>query len=659
FAAAIVALAPLACESTPPPAAPTPPAPVVTTPAGQQLPPAPEPPDVVGTIRWKNPGATLENLGGCANVPSQLVTGGARALLEIGMHDALRGQADGKKLAALVALDAPVDAMVALDPTSKRGKPMSAFSIGLTSFERAKEAIESVAPLTEAAPGVFRIGDKPRSLTCVLANAGGSTPARLVCGGRDKDVVALAPYLARTAPAQPSPPQDLHAELRWGAIDARFGQEMRQGLRGLPLVAGAIKLNDKRFDDAVDEAANALAGELSAEIGDLDKVTLDLATDPAACVSFGGGLQLRGHASWLAQTMIDRPERQGPAPAIFWRLPKDADSAFYGHGADPARFADVMRVGRALLQGWMEHGKVAPADAKAVADLLAPVLPKDVNSVSASGHIDVPKLRNLKPQQVQDAMMRSYLGWYVLGMDDGGDAVAKWLREAVAAYNRPGVQKNLKIQLKDEAKHVPVLRLGQGPAQLGRGALDLEIRVNDLAPPDLAPGPKKPDKVSFVGHLLLMMDGKGAWLGFGADRDEVVKHMLATKAGAPEAGTLAARPGLEPLKTGKYLSAGFVTIVPFTKALGTGVGIYADASGLGGPMVTDVLNTLNDLPNKGQTPMFLTSTISGGDHARVDLAFRVQKGTAQDLGAIAMTALRIVTAVRGGGPVMPPPPAKP
>ena len=59
----------------------------------------------------------------------------------------------------------------------------------------------------------------------------------------------------------------------------------------------------------------------------------------------------------------------------------------------------------------MIHGGVPKADAKAVADLLAVVSPKDANTAQASGHIEV-KIPTSQPrgQQAMEAMVNSCLG---------------------------------------------------------------------------------------------------------------------------------------------------------------------------------------------------------------------------------------------------------
>src|SRR5262249_39651373 len=155
--------------------------------------------------------------------------------------------------------------------------------------------------------------------------------------------------------------------------------------------------------------------------------------------------------------------------------------------------------------------------------------------------------------------------------------------------------KQLKFHLKDAAKNLPRLTLGQGPAQLGKGAIDVEIRVNDIDAPEFAVGAKRGDKVNFVGHLLVMIDGKGAWMAFGTNGDELVRRLVMAKSGAPDAVTLASRPGLDTLKNGKHLSGGFMTVAPLTHALATGIGLYS-AGGVV-PFGSEISRALANLPH--------------------------------------------------------------
>ncbi len=135
---------------------------------------------------------------------------------------------------------------------------------------------------------------------------------------------------------------------------------------------------------------------------------------------------------------------------------------------------------------------------------------------------------------------------------------------------------------------LPTVRLVPAPPALGKGALDVELRFDVTPRRDAsAKGDKKNEKKSsFALHALLMGEPQSTWIAFGANRDELVSRMLAAKAGAPEGGTLAARPGLEPLRSGKAVSSGFITLGSVTRSL---------ASALTNPAVGQRAN-LGDLP---------------------------------------------------------------
>ena len=285
---------------------------------------------------------------------------------------------------------------------------------------------------------------------------------------------------------------------------------------------------------------------------------------------------------------------------------------------------------------------------------------KDVNSVSASGHATAPKLAaNAKAQDVLNALMEGYVGWTLIGLDAGGENLAKTFKDMAAAYNRPGVHKAIAGQLRPSSvKNMPVVKVGAGPAALGKGSVDIEIRVNDIDASDTAIGNKagkggKPEVLSYAGHILIMQDGKGAWVAFGSNRDELVKRLVAAKTGAPDAVTLASRPGLEPLKRAQVLGGGFLTLAPFTKAMSAGLSSYAVATGGGLPMLSDAANAINNLPHQGSTPMFVTSKIAGQN--QVEISVNLPKGTLEDVGALVLAGVRIANQIKGGGPMMPGP----
>jgi hypothetical protein len=128
----------------------------------------------------------------------------------------------------------------------------------------------------------------------------------------------------------------------------------------------------------------------------------------------------------------------------------------------------------------------------------------------------------------------------------------------------------------------------------------------------------------------------------GADRDEMVKRLLGVKAGAPEAGTLAVRPGLEPLRAPDAFSSGFFSLGLLTQGAANVLRNPALAASAGSKasMLTEITNTLTHLPHGGGTPIFVTSTTTGAG-ARNEVSLRMQKGSFEDLGVIVNMALRI------------------
>lgn len=664
----VISLAgPLGCGPAPEPVSPKPQADdrsvAPSQVAGQaafDLSPVPEPANIVGLVRWSNPSATLSALTGCAGLPPQLAEGNVRALVEEILGDALRGSADKKQLGAVVALDAPVHVVAALDASGRRSAPIAAISLGLVSLERAKGAVEATGPLTELMPGVWKIGGKERSpATCVIAASAGSTPARLICGERDKDLVALGPYLARTLPTVAPGGRDLHAEIRFVPLSDKFGAQARQQLRGLGIIAQSeLSIGEPRFDKAIVEAANGVQDELSALIGDADKATFDLGVDPRSCLSLSSAVELRGKSSWLAGAISDGSDRAAsPPPPIFWRLPKKTDAAFFARGADPARYSTILRTLRTLLEGFLTKENVGkPADRKALADLLSMPLGKDTSSVSASGHGDTPPAKpgTSNAQQTLDQMVGNWVGWSLVGVDEGPETMTKYLKDLVAVYNRPALLGALRKELGEDGKLLPTVKTVPAPKELGKGSLAVEIKFTNLpapgersAPPGAKGRPAKPQTISFSIHALLMGEEKTTWVAVGADKAELVKQLSMVKTGAPDAGTLASRPGLEPLKSGKLVSGGFITLAPMTRAFSAGMSFFTQFSGPGGspPEVQQIMNTLNNLPHKAEGPIFFTGQSRGGNAPRAELSLNLSKPVLEDVGALVMAGLKLANAL--------------
>lgn len=676
--------------------------------ASYDLSPVAEPPEMIGSARWKNPMATLGGLAACGGVDPRFVEGNGKLLADALLRNLVGESIDTSQLAGVVALDAPIDAVVALDPSPKRRAAFGAFAIGLASLERARGAVEG--SIVEVAPGMWRVGNKDDADACVIAAAAGSAPGRLICGNRDRDVMALGPYLARTMPTLTVPGPDLHGELRFSPVASRFGGEMRQQLKGVPIILESqATINEPRFDRAVATAAAAIQDELTALIGDLDKVTIDLGVDPTTCLKASGELAFRGRASWLATTMSEGVDRAGPPPALFWRAPKDSAAVFYGRGADPARFTPILKTLGDLAEGAMTKFNIGkPADRKALVELLTTTFDKNTTTVQATGIFAEQAAPATKPaapkgagptaQQTVDAIVGSMVGWSLFGVDEGPEKLTKVLKGFVDAYTKQAAlaAAREKAEARDklpkgksaweltdkerearekrlpprslltflideidvEAKSLPTMKIGKAPAALGKDALDVEIKLANLPVPNeddlrMLDGSgqrdpkKKPETISITLHLMLMADGKTTWIAFGQNPNDLVKRLLMVKAGAPDTETLATRPGLEPLKNGRLMGGGFITLAPIT-TIATTVGTTVMSLTPGGlpPEVNDMMRLLQNLPHRGETPIFFMTEATGGSAPRSSVTFSLPKAAMEDIGAVVMGGVKLAAKFR-------------
>ncbi|WP_437957979.1 hypothetical protein WME76_42970 [Sorangium sp. So ce119] len=661
LATLVLMAGPIACGPSPTPAAPTggqgavkagPPQPAAPE---FDLSPVAEPADVVGVLRWSNPAATLSSVAACAGMSPALAEAGAQGLSAGLLGELVSPSIDTNQLASVIALDAPVHAIVALDDSSKRGNPIAAVSLGLTSLERARGTLQAGATLTEVKPGLWKIGGKePSSSSCFLAASAGSTPARLLCGDRDRDVTTLGPYLARTLPTVAPEARDLHGEVRFVPLSAKYGGMAKQQLGGLPILAQSqLSIGHPQFDRALTDASTAVQEELAALIDDASRAVVDLRVDNQSCVNLTAALELRGQSSWLAKTIADGANRAGPAPALYWRAPKDSHGAFFDHGYDPAHYSGILKTLRAMLEGWLEKEKIGtPADRKALGDVLSLPINK-APSVSAHGYVDAPpaaaKTAKPTPHEMFGSMMGGFVGWNLFGLEEAPDTYVKYLKNVVTAYNTPGLRKRLP-ELDIDPKQLPTVKTVAAPKELGKTSLAVEIQIVNEMPPldgDAAPGTKaKPkQKLTVTLHLLVMGEEKTTWIAFGHDKRELLRRLAMVKAGAPDTETLASRPGLEKLKTGKFVSAGFTTLAPITRTLQNVLTTLSGSDAAGGmalpPEARQFGDALAKLPHKGEGLMFVTTQEQGGAAPRAEISINLSKPVLEDIGALLAAGLQM------------------
>jgi hypothetical protein len=242
-----------------------------------------EPSHVVGIVRWRNPNTTLETIYRWTGIKLE--------------GNDLAAQFLDSGLASALSFDAPLDAVVALDPKQTTEAPLMAVSVGVRSLDAARRAFQTMGPMTEVRPGEFRVSlrqgkkksDKP---ACLLLSARGAAPGRLLCGRRDHDVDALRGYMARTLPERDLGGSDVHLELHAPPVVDIYAPMINQGLNiGAAMARRKLELGEPTFDRALGATTTGLSDELRALLAEFDTITLDVELAPerttARCIGRG------------------------------------------------------------------------------------------------------------------------------------------------------------------------------------------------------------------------------------------------------------------------------------------------------------------------------------------------------------------------------------
>jgi hypothetical protein len=613
-----------ACASAPPPEEhPQPSATASSAPSASvagpvyDLSPVAAPANVVVQAHAKSLSATMQGVG--VNADLVLKTFFQQAFGKKG----LRLDVDGDKLAAVVASEAPVDVVVALPDSGT--DPLIAVAAGLRNVEDAKTALNASR---EIAPGMWAFGGEKAKAVCVVAAANGLVPARLICGPGDRDVKALGPWLARSASSIPST-TDATIDFDLKPIDAKYGNDIRKAVPLAPrFVVGQWGLGDKQFDKALETAAAGLANEGVALLSDLDKAHVDLTLSADKGVTLDGKLMFKGKSSWIAQTSSHSTNVN--APAMFFRLPADSASATFSMFHDPADYEGMKKVGKDAVEGLLSFAGIGTdAERKKVSALLDLPLVKDMAFVSGSGFAHVSRAATPKTDQEKfDAFFDAQTGWRLVGTNVKAETVTKWLRDAAAAYNQPGIQKEIGAKQK-EGLPLPIVKTPAAPAKLGKGAFELDVSAK-LGKDKNAP--------TLTFYVLVMADGDESWVAFGVNKDELVERLAMVKNGAPKEKTLDSRADVAQLKSERAVSLGYMTLDSF-QSLGSSW--FTMRSDKAGANWDDMLKQngqleamLAGLPNKASTPIVYEASLTSADPLVSRFTLNVPKGTIADVAAL-------------------------
>lgn len=615
-----------ACSAPPPPrdTTPTATASVANPEGGGDLTPVPAPANLAVRARLKSPaiaaGAFAQLTGGTTEAGEPLVRGLVAEMLGKRM---LRLDSDPRALAAEVALDAPVDFVVAL-AEGDRPEPLLAVSIPLKSYDSAAAAAGAAGAPTS---GGIKLGGKKARGTCLISKAAGG--ARLVCGTSDRDLEVLAPYLTRTLAAEPATGADVTAIVDVAGIDARFGSELRKVLPSLPtLAARRYGTGNAVFDRALSEGGRLVGEEVANLLGDVDKLTLDLKVDPKTGMSLDVSTAFRNKTSWIARTAFAVPP--APAPAMFWKGPTESTSGGFSTLGDPASYGEGIKLLKELVTGALASGKIGnEAERKKIAALLDFPLEKGATIVAFSGSQRVTKPAEPKtPKEKWQRAFAEMSGWSLVGTTLKADAVAKWLNDVAAAFNQPGVQKALKAQ--DDLSIT--MKSAKAPAKLGKGAAMIEVRIQSKA-----------DKSDATLLFIAAEGAEGAWLAMGVEQEEIVERLLRAKEGKDP---IKDRADLGALRDGNATSGYFFSAATFKSSFLPLFMFRQPAPDAKKPTkpedevlkaVVDLNKIFDSLPQKGAAPAFVESTIVDGGKGTLKVSLTVPQATLVELSKLAAT----------------------
>ncbi len=579
----------------------------------------------------------------------------------------------GESVGDIVDMDQPID--LAATATLQMGKPTQAFAISAAVKDPAKAKATFSSGSMKLVPGengLLRIDglgdpgdgdDDDEARTCALVPSYGTAAVRLVCAFGHNGLAGLAPYLSRTAPRLPSS-SDVHVEMRLKPVRTF----LNENAKSLPfmirtiLASGSGSGSAKFSGSAGRELLTAALTDLLDFARDTDTVVLDVKmSDAGADATLT--TKLTSATSMLARLGLSHPERVDVAPPAYLRLPADAETATFNRGYDDADLAHPRELLATALGEALAKEGVPSVDAKALTDALAKLLYASP-MVHASGVDDAAIAKALAPgapkkdakagaaeaRPNEAAVRDALIGYRIVGVEEPVAVVTSNAKALVAALARPGVAKWLKESSGAAApptlKIVPVA----ASAKLPKETMHLELVISHEAPmagldASLVGGGKKPAPprtgkgpalAPLRVHVFIVPDGARTWIALGATESLVVAHVAGVLAGAPDAGTLAKRPGVDAVRDAKSNGGGFVTLhgiatsAMIVQALGDG-GLHRASRTYASLMATQ---------SKGGTVLPYVARVqpaaAGASGGSTEITMTIPKGGIEDLIGLAM-----------------------
>src|SRR6185503_17669374 len=152
--------------------------------------------------------------------------------------------------------------------------------------------------------------------------------------------------------------------------------------------------------------------------------------DAAQSIDAGMSLKFAGKRSWTVNTLLQQVSHAGPAPDIFWRLPKDSLTASYGVGADPKRWEPIVKSLADLLDAFLETESMPRGARTEIADLVRKLPMSSAASCYASGTLAT---SGASAGDARDTI-RQTLGWHLIGVEEKQDRWLAYFKQLARAY---------------------------------------------------------------------------------------------------------------------------------------------------------------------------------------------------------------------------------
>ncbi|HEY1960100.1 MAG TPA: hypothetical protein VGH28_31040 [Polyangiaceae bacterium] len=514
------------------------------------LSPVPMPESLVVLVHVAHPAASADVISAWAGQPLDAQS----ALAEM----------VGERVAKVVDLDAPADLAVSVKDRGGRREPDASFAVSLPvkNFEAAKATLQGdygLLPIDNGAFEIQRSGGGRRDgdsdfRVCALAPAIGG--ARVVCSRDATARDALLPFLTRGTSGLASIKSDVHVEARPGPFHELADRERADIARsGAHFMGGS----------AMRPAWQAGIFDLVDSFTDVTKATLDADIDQTHGTA-RMTIHANGSKGLVTRILSAHPERAEAPPANFFKLPSDADFAFFEHGLDADQLAPPKEALLHSLEAAMsDDDKLKAADRTALLDAIGRTFDLFALPVVYARGVDFAKavpavngLTDASDVAKIRAGVEQAAGWDVFGVEAPPEKITAVLKGWSAALARPGVVASMHHD-------APTFRVSGAPRGAPPGTIAFSLGIKHERWDYNGPKPKQKPPLVLAMHTLVVPDHGTVWVVNALDEATAVAKARALVSGA--GGTLSGRAGLEALKNGHVNAAGFVT----PRGLGLGI----------------------------------------------------------------------------------------